>query len=243
MQDTPFHHLIVSHQLRTVYAPVPKAACTSIKGYMRRLMGLPPLAETAVHDRLRNGFAYPSFLEPESLLRIFTSARPAGYFRFTVVRNPFARIASAYRDLVWTDGSAPPRGGSAVETIRLDYCNRTNRRPSDVPVLTLRQFVEAISLSDARSLNRHWQLQATLTCVNLVRYDAVVKLEELAKGQHAIMAGLGVEEALVERLNVTRQRPDNAGTIDEKSADIIRAVYARDFRRFGYDPAVIPPGC
>src|SRR5207249_2263705 len=99
MYDHPLYHLVFSHQLRAVYCPIPKAACSSWKSLFRTITGLPQAGVTVIHDRRRNGLTYAWSVERFELMRILF-AKSAGYFKFTVCRNPYARLHSSYCHII-----------------------------------------------------------------------------------------------------------------------------------------------
>ena len=87
--DDPFYHLVFSHRLKAVYAPIPKAACTTWKSIFRGAIGLPPSTNHAViHGRRNNGLLYAHNIERPELIRILFS-KSAGYFKFAIGRNPY----------------------------------------------------------------------------------------------------------------------------------------------------------
>ena len=233
--DKPFYHLVFVHPLKVVYCPIPKAACTSWKAYLRREMGLPDETGNApIHGRALNGLTYANTIEREELIRILF-AQTGGYFKFMVCRNPYDRLRAAYRDLVWCEEGGTPRGGKSVEALRMVFCAAFDRRPSAVPVFTFEQFVRAISVSDAATLDRHWQVQATLGCLHLLKYDAVLKFENMAEEAEPLRRRFGgLKEFDMHRNKGSSHKTDLGFSL--KMREIVQQVYARDFARFGYDP-------
>ncbi len=243
MFDRPFNSLIFCLPLRVVYSPIPKAACSSLKAYLRRQMGLPDAPNVeSLHNRRTNGFSYPQTMDPEELCRALYG-RSGRYFKFTVCRNPYARLVSAYKDLVASRSPGRLRGDAAVEALRLQYCKAYDKRPSEAPELTFEMFVRAIEASNPAELDRHWQMQFMVACAHLVTYDMTIKLEELPVKQAELISAMNLVEPISFRLNRTGAADaDLRPYFPENIAAIVRRIYRRDFHHFGYDPNDIPTG-
>src|ERR1044071_1292611 len=99
----------VSLEHRYLYCAVPKAGCTAIKMLIHAAERLPDIdprqsrfreyrREMFIHDRSQ--FRMPSLLDLPSDAQERVLSDPA-FFRFTVVRNPYRRLESAWRDKVF----------------------------------------------------------------------------------------------------------------------------------------------
>lgn len=217
--------LILSRPLDLIYAPVPKAACTTIKSILRAAEGLPPLADPmAIHDPRRNGLTYLARLPFEEAAALLM-ARKGGPRRLLVVRDPAARALSAWRDKVATRSQSAQIEGVLVRELGWG-AQRLARG------IGAADFLRALRRIPAQRMNRHWMPQWALGCLDLVRWSDVVKVEEMA-GSAALGALLGVDPATLPRLNAT---PGPAATPDAETASLIATVYGRDLRAFGYAP-------
>ena len=111
-----------------------------------------------------------SKLAPRSTRDILQS----DYFTFTVVRHPFDRVLSAYRDRILKGCTYQAKthipkmlGSSAV---KYDKKGCVSTFP------TFRQFVEYIITDKGRDAD-HWNRYSVACAPCLVSYDAIVKLE------------------------------------------------------------------
>lgn len=237
--DEPFYHLVFSHSLKAVYAPIPKAACTTWKSIFRAAAGLPPATSYGmIHSRRHNGLLYADAIDRAELIRILFS-KAGGYFKFVVGRNPYARLASAYMDLVQSRDGKPPRGGASVERLAALYANRHDLRPSEMPAsLTFSQFVECLALDKPLLMDRHWQPQVLLACSHLIRHDLYAQVEG---SFDAIFERLKYDPPAVPRLNKVSQGSfDLRAMYTAETIGIVQKLYASDFIRFRYDPDNVP---
>jgi hypothetical protein len=94
----PYGPMMVSERHKLFYIPVAKCACTSLKSMMVRLAGIaqPEIAlELGVHlvtDRFNTGVQLKD--KPMDLAREILASDE--YFKFSVIRDPFERLISAY---------------------------------------------------------------------------------------------------------------------------------------------------
>ena len=90
----PDAHIDVLPQERLVYVCVPKCASTTIKTALAAVAGrsVPP---HRLHARRHTGLAAPRHVGMSTFYRLVTSP---GTLRFSFVRNPYARLFSAWAD-------------------------------------------------------------------------------------------------------------------------------------------------
>lgn len=234
----PLDELIFSRRLRCVYAPVPKAGCSSMKAYLRRLEGYSnELDVLELHDKRHNGLTYAPSLSRAQMVDALFGNR--AYFKFTVVRNPFARLVSAYRDLLTDRDGSGPRHVVAHHDLLTELREQRDARPSELTSVTFEDFIR--SLVDRRpvDMDRHWQPQSYLTMSRLLSYDLVIHLERFGELAPELADRLGTDLVPHERLNVVSTAPvDLADWYTAELEEIVGSVYADDFRRFGYPRSV-----
>ncbi len=98
----------VSLERRYMYYEVPKAACSTMKTLLQKIEGLPPIQPfTGLNREVRRDmfiherglFKMASLLDFDSKVQEMILNSPE-IFRFTIVRNPYTRLSSAWRDKV-----------------------------------------------------------------------------------------------------------------------------------------------
>jgi len=169
-------------------------------------------------------------------------AHPARYRFHCFVRNPYARLLSAWNDkMVGGHASAryPRSMRPLVPRIRR-FALRSGlpgcEHGSVLPFATLVSYVES---QPEGKRNQHWDTQRSVLLADLVDYDRVYRMEtDLVTGMTEILTQFGIPEPwVVEKL----KKPENASgrvaehVYDEELAARVYRIYAVDFERYGYD--------
>lgn len=230
---------IVIDDVRLVYIPVPKAATTSILSALAELVGVDPRVRlrstkleatrgTTIHDgslwpaRARLGRRSDGEVE-----EILTSDE---WFRFTVVREPAARIWSAWVTKVLV---RDPRFLASFEP---DLFPAPPTSADDV-LAAFRRFV--CSLLDRPDLvDSHWSSQAELVGIAELEYGVVGRVERLQDLRTILDRYLrdgGRRLPSLKRENPSFL-PFDPGVFDREAHEICVRWTARDCAVFGYDP-------
>lgn len=187
-------------QQRAIFVHIPKCAGISI---CRALFGNLAGGHTSLAE-------YCEMFEPRALLN---------YFKFTIVRNPWDRVLSAYSFLKKGGMDAADREWSAAELTGYD---------------DFEQFVACWLTRDNRWRGLHFYPQTYF--VDPGRYpvslDFVGRFETLTDDFPVIADRMGLDVTL-ERLNGSGRR-DYRDYYSPHTRDIVASVYAEDIRRFDY---------
>ena len=232
---------IVIEELRLVYVPVAKAACTSLRWLLADLVGIPAehfedltKFRATKEQIIQNiGLWPPEYLvqrsDPEWLDEV---AVAEDWFRFSVVRDPARRLWSAWQSklllrepqFVRAFGEEPwfPGVPSSPEEVLESY----------------ERFVAALDGDESqRPNNAHWGLQTQRlgdSLRSLTHVGRVETLDDTLKllGEH--VASFGRDLPPIRRENTT-PLPFPEGLLSDETVRIIREQYAPDYRAFGYD--------
>jgi hypothetical protein len=220
---------------RFVFLAIPKAACTAMKILLRGLReSAPPLRLFAGPNResrrdmfvhARENVPFPSLnaLGNEEQRHLMEAA---DVFRFAIVRNPYTRLISAWRDKVYL---CEPSVDNVYGAIRGDTPAMDHKRP-----IELAEFVSYLEKRERSTCNRHWREQVLLTFPKAIRLTHIGKVENLAATMALFSSHLGRQQSLtVTRANEGSVRP--LTLINPELAKRIYAVYQEDFLTFGYD--------
>jgi hypothetical protein len=226
----------VAERSRTLYIRVPKAACTTMLWGLLELEGHDP----AMMNRSRNpGLSTPDVVVHDmalypvpTLANVEPSLREdaltsVDWLRVAIVRNPFARLYSAWESKLLMRAPGAKRFDGAPALIE-------NERGVDVGA-SFRFFVRVMAQEPERWMaERHFGLQA-----DLVPRAVLDNIE--------IVPTAGISELfgrLSERAGVTvTPRRSNQGLgidgttlLDAETAETIVRLYAPDFELTGADP-------
>ncbi len=221
------------------YVSTPKVACTSIKwwfaaleGYSQDLRAVVDSAESdpdlVVHETFKVA-PHVTGLDPERLSEALTSE---AYFRFAVVRNPYKRIFSAWQSKLLL--REPLQIGPYVKS---EFFHHPIEQRQDI-VAAFEAYLEHLANNEAPSFwDHHWAPQVTLLRPDLINYTKLTKVERAGELSKALREWLGAHAPDPFALRRTNESliPYLPEFISERSAELIRVLYAEDFDAFGYE--------
>jgi hypothetical protein len=245
--DAPFarhvlQRTVVLPELRVLYLPMPKAACTSILWLLSEIGGMSPetfarsdaveaSAALTIHDMTlwEEQYRLASY-EGEERDRILSED---GWLRFSTVRHPAPRLWSAWHSklllreprFVATFGDAPwfPRLPERADELVEDF----------------RRFVRALPGGAAEDV--HWSVQHDL--IRQLPLTHVGRVERLADTLARLRAHVSEDAWPPERRRDNRTfLPMPAFAYDEATAAIVHERYRADFEHYGYDPIDVADG-
>lgn len=167
----PFTHYLFDPSRGLVCCAIPKNGCTAIKSWFLRLVE-PDLLENhgiEVHAHCRGHHTLCS--RPPDVI---AEALATG-FTFAFIRDPLARVASAYVEKFIHPG--PLRIFDPAREV-IDELSRS--MPVDLARgITFREFVEFLCSTPDEHLESHWRPQSSFICGN--RFDLLARVEELTE--------------------------------------------------------------
>ena len=169
------------------------------------------------------------------------AAASARYGFFTFVRNPYARLVSAWKDKLALSGDdrnarSVRKATALVRRFAVEQNLPGSEPESAIPFATFVSYVE--SQPEGRR-DQHWDTQRSVLLTDLIPFSRVYRMEtEFAAGVTEILTRLGLPETwAAERL----EHPQNASrklkepVFDEQLAERVYQCFAPDFDEFGYD--------
>jgi hypothetical protein len=220
---------------RYLYFEVPKAACTEMKELLRLQEGAPPIKlfagnlpetrrEMFVHAR--ENVPLPSLVDVDDATQKDV-LESSDFLRLTIVRNPYARLVSAWRNKV-----VPCEPG--CERLYLEIRGRLPDMHSKA-LIAFDEFVGYLETKcDLSNSDPHWRRQVDHLFLEALNFSHVGKVENLAASLSMLQQHLGLPEPLTAGLkNVSA--PVSLTTYNQDLADKVYVLYQQDFERLGYD--------
>lgn len=236
------YKVLVNRQCRTVIILNPKVGTTSFRNLAARayveVLGAKDPSEGR-YQFLKKARSFP-FAKIGDYYHAFS--HPQEYKFYCFVRNPYARLKSAWVDK-FANGheSGYPRSikGRLLDSIRqFADCHQLpgSEQNSLIPFAT---FLAYINSHQDGKRNHHWDVQHEVLMTDIIHYSQIYKMEtQFNEGMIAIFNRLGIPESwTVEAM----QNPSNRSRkLDEtvftpELAEQTKHIYARDFQIFGYN--------
>ncbi len=207
--------MILSHSLRCVFVAIPKTGTHSIRQALRP--HLQPGDAEQVSLFAQSKLPYPELarinhghISAAQLRPCLGAAAFDAYFKFSFVRNPFARFVS-YAAFMGREQGEFERAPRQYMKYLLDTVQPWNH-------ILFRPQHEFVADADGRLL-----------------VDAVGRVETMQQSWDAICARIGIESG---QLAITNQS-SHLGYADYYDAELIERIgslYHQDFKLFGYPP-------
>jgi Sulfotransferase family len=223
------YHSRASMAHRYVAMTVPKVACTTIKMALQTWEGREPRPErwADVHA----GWAGPTLLAYPTA-QIVEMLRSPDYLRFSFVRNPYSRLASAWKSkLAWDDPQYQQLRASIREACGYPVADGQRAGP-----VSFRDAVRYL-LDDPGAFDDHWNRQTDLLIADVIDYDVIGRFERFGEQFHAILRRLHAPPQVAgiagQVFNPTESMPLTA-VYDSPLARCVYDHYVADFETFGY---------
>lgn len=221
---------IVCHKLKLLYYPVAKVASSSIRRYIFEHEYSHP--EMAAEER--EG-AFVSFQFPRIPQKEVPKYVRDGYTTFTVVRNPYERVCSCYRDKIL----------GSVKRGHLHKGFQRYNKLASIPIFTEEMpfisFLRKIAWIPDFASDAHFRSQVTFIphAGNQILVDHVLKMEEFDIGFSDLVKKLGLPEWKPSRVNRTHPQESLLKSHPD-TVPLIRRRYRRCFRILPYGLDDIP---
>ncbi len=220
----------ISHRYKFVFFSFPKTGSESVRELLdpfADIHGIPFWKTTQAHP-------FYSHISPQEVRQLFEERqwRYDDYFRFTFVRNPWARLVSLYNMIYHT--RAQP---SLTEKLKKRFFCRP---PAFADWL---QQIDAGGKGAGGAKDQRWQVYGAYSIKNYILaengeklVDKVIKLEDIDTELPDVLKTIGIPEA--ESLTVPyvnkRTSRSYAEYYDARSRARIEELYRYDIETFGY---------
>lgn len=182
-----------------------------------------------------------------------------GVISLLVVREPFVRLLSAYRDKL--ENITPPYYRKLARSIVAKYRKQAKKVLGHIRSFgpTFYEFVAYLiekHKEEDRTFDEHWAPYYQFCSPCAVNFSVIAKVETLSRDSAYVIHELGLAHVLENRESNRRTRlrtvmnksRDGRNTtallkhyfsqLDEKMMEGLLRIYGVDFEMFGYDPSV-----
>ncbi|KAL0849548.1 hypothetical protein ABMA28_013814 [Loxostege sticticalis] len=244
LPDSQFEHILVDETHKLLYCYVPKVACTNWKRILMILTG--KWNDTDV-------LSIPAYLahSPGMFRNLSSVPRPErdymldSYHKMIIVRNPFERLLSAYRNKLEGETQSAKYfqdrvGRRIIKAFRENPSNESLELGHDV---TFREFAlfltnKSEEMADVTN-NEHWQPITSLCHPCLIKYSLVGKYETLLEDSLLTLHTINASNIQFPRLTRTSGTSEKLYRyFSQLELPLIRKLYKlywHDYAIFNYD--------
>jgi dermatan 4-sulfotransferase 1 len=223
------YHMYYGGDGAYLYQPIPKCACTTIKTLLLQVEGLPVDANVwRRHQKEYNSFPGTRHLTIRDQLDIFEGRTDT--FKFVFVRNPYARLASAYCDKILLNPAA-----YLIRKIRKSAAELGTVLSDPI---TFEQFVSVVSRQSLEEMDPHCRPQYYEGRFAIVKYDFIGRVEAMPGDLVYAFERIGAPESIIsrvnERYNVAGSSFDLWDTVPSEVQRLFLATFEIDFDTLQY---------
>ncbi|XP_030628776.1 carbohydrate sulfotransferase 14 [Chanos chanos] len=183
-RKTLLQHILVNDEHRFLYCYVPKVACSNWKRVLKVLSGALANVDVKVKMDHRADLVFLSDFPPEEI-----RYRLQHYFKFLFVREPMARLLSAYRNKFGEIEAYQRKYG--VEIIRRYRKGHAKDVASAGDDVTFTEFVRYLLDEDPERMNEHWMPIYNLCQPCAIGYDFIGSYERLESDAAYVLERVG----------------------------------------------------
>ena len=166
-------------------------------------------------------------LQPSDIADFDGLLSNASVRKFCVVRHPYTRLISCYRDKFERE----PKGAGYRRKVRELHLPLGRRIGFD-------EFLQAVSKQPQELMNSHWRIQYYNVFMDMIRYDEIIRYEELPERLPQLLAELYPDAKTDAVLSRHRQEQSSDELVEcyftSALKVLVQEIYRMDFETFGY---------
>lgn len=238
--------LLIFDTLKVGYLQIPKSGCSTVKSFLVSKGSIDidegVSRQIALHDDSYFSLTYDKF-------RNYKYSKSKIFPIFTVVRNPYTRVLSAYLEKI-----------KEVKDTRKDYRGDLNIKTDEE--ISFSCFLEKLSSKNPRALDFHFMPQSIIANISRFPSIHIGYMESLSETLYELSkyidnrAHTNSEELNVSthtkfnhshKYNNLKEAPHSVGASTRKKLEeyygkseieLVKSIYANDFNSFGYSTSL-----
>lgn len=188
--------------LKIVYQPIAKNACSSTKRLVASLGGFAPAQGQGIHvalDSQNTGLQFKDHTHDD----VSAALNDDGWMRFVIYRDPLERLVSAYVEKFVQNRTHPNQRRTIDGVIKSVFETDEPTEDDYEHGITFREFAEYILAENPNHLNSHWQPQTYY--MGHVTFTHVYDVKNLGSLERDLRNHIG-EDIELPKTNVSRDR-------------------------------------
>ena len=189
MRFNVLHHLVVNEKHKVLYCFIPKIACSNMKRIFLVLAGLYPNIK-----KVNISNCHTEILRLRGFKKNQIKNMLNDYYKFMLVRDPFERLVSAYRNK-WLGKENvqlhATLGKAIVRRYRFNDSEDIDPRGDDV---RFTEYIRYIIDTPSENLNEHWMPYNDLCRPCEVNYDFIGSIDTVSRDVTHVMRQINVDE-------------------------------------------------
>lgn len=239
------HGVHYSKKFNCIYIESPKCGCSSIKTLIQtyehegpnreHALDIRDLHNKSVNSRSLPGLKYSgvSGLCDREFIKVLSDQ---SIFKFSVVRNPYTRIVSAYNDKILKSLNEKVKVVSTLYP-NMSELSKREKLERDVSFSDFLRFILSHKISS--EMNVHWRPQHALLLYDYLNYDFIGKLEDADQSWKKIYNKVYANKRkfipLMKKNITSKKAPTTALFYTDELANKVYDFYKNDFLAFGYE--------
>ena len=225
---------IVSEANRFVYTFIPKAACSSLKMALSKQFNvevdISKEAKENVFNDLESFEAMHAADWPIAAKHLMLTDRVWDYLKFAIVRNPWDRLVSCYKNKILSSGDTNDFYENGVHRALVkNYGDLFNSS------MSFADFTDAVCAIPDEFAEDHFRSQHTfVTHRGEVFVDHIGKLENIEEEWAYLCANVNIDNELG-NINVSSNSGAYKDYYTDELRDKVAERYQKDIETFGYD--------
>jgi len=166
-------------------------------------------------------------LQPSDVSDFPALLSDASVRKFCVVRHPYTRLISCFRDKFERE----PKGAGYRRKMR-ELGLPANKQ------ISFAEFLDAVAKQDQQAMNSHWRIQFYNIFMDMISYDEIIRYEELTERLPRLVGELYPFANADAVLSRHRHDQSSDELIDRyfstELKTLVQQIYRKDFETFGY---------